>query len=115
MRLFSLVVGGMATFGLMAGATVGPGQDADQALYSQQCAMCHGSGGAGDGPAAAAFNPKPSSFTDAEFQESRTDEQLTAGISDGKGTMPGYKDRLSAEQIKSLVSYIRKLGKPEAR
>jgi len=40
-----------------------------------------------------------------------SDKELTATISDGKGAMPSYKDRLSGAQIKDLVSYIRELGK----
>src|SRR5690606_28947848 len=35
------------------------------ALYAQQCAVCHGPTGHGDGPAAAGLDPPPIAFTDA--------------------------------------------------
>lgn len=78
------------------------------------CASCHGAKGMGDGPAAAALNPKPASFADSTFQASRTDEQLTAVITDGKPPMmPAFGKQLSAEQVAALVAYIRELGKTE--
>ncbi len=33
-----------------------------KALFVGNCAPCHGTSGAGDGPAAAALNPKPADF-----------------------------------------------------
>lgn len=81
-----------------------------EAIFAQQCAMCHGASGAADGPAAAALDPKPASFADSAFQESRTDEQLAEAISSGKGAMPGFGETLTPEKVAALVSYIRKLG-----
>jgi mono/diheme cytochrome c family protein len=78
--------------------------------YAGTCAMCHGKAGAGDGAAAAAFNPKPTDFTTTEFQKGRTDEQIAAAIKDGKGAMAGFKSQLTAAQIKDLVAYLRSLG-----
>jgi len=40
-----------------------------------------------------------------------TDAELTAAITNGKGSMPAYKDKLSADQIKGTVDYIRELAK----
>jgi len=88
-----------------------PRAQADAATtYAGKCAMCHGKVGAGDGAAAAAFNPKPTDFTTAEFQKGRTDEQIAAAIKDGTGAMAGFKGQLSAAQIKDLVAYLRSLG-----
>lgn len=79
------------------------------ALYAQQCATCHGKEGKGDGAAAAALDPKPRDFSDAEWQKSKTDEQLTEGITNGVGTlMPPYK-QFSEQQVKALVTFIRTL------
>lgn len=85
-------------------------QDPDgAALYAQQCATCHGKEGKGDGAAAAALDPKPRDFSVKEWQESKTDEQITASITDGVGKlMPGYK-QLKPEQVKALVAFIRTL------
>jgi high-affinity iron transporter len=39
-----------------------PSLEHGRALYRQNCASCHGSRGAGDGPAGAALDPKPANF-----------------------------------------------------
>ena len=36
-------------------------------LYTKNCAGCHGPAGKGDGPAAAALNPKPTDFTNKAY------------------------------------------------
>lgn len=82
-----------------------------KAVFTKLCAACHGPAGAGDGPAAAALKPRPASFTDAQFQASRTDAQLTASITGGKPPMPPFGKQLTAEQIRALVAYVRALGK----
>ena len=83
-----------------------------KALYTRLCTACHGSTGAGDGPAAAALTPRPASFTDSVFQSKRTDQQLTTAITDGKPPMmPGFGKQLSTPEIRSLVEYVRRLGK----
>jgi mono/diheme cytochrome c family protein len=85
-------------------------QDDPAETFAGKCAMCHGKGGAGDGAAAAALNPKPTDFTSAEYQESRTDEQIAEAIRAGQGAMPSYSKQLSKEAIDRLVAYIRALG-----
>jgi cytochrome c553 len=78
--------------------------------WVNNCQACHGAQGAGDGPAAIAFNPKPANFTDAGFQASRSDDELIASITEGKGGMPSFSSQLTAAQIGALVRYIRTLG-----
>jgi mono/diheme cytochrome c family protein len=85
-------------------------QDDAAAEFAGKCAMCHGKAGAGDGAASAAMNPKPPDFTAAEYQESRSDEEIAEAIKTGKGMMPAYGEKLSAEAIDGLVAYIRTLG-----
>lgn len=84
-----------------------PQGDEAAKVYAAKCAPCHGTTGAGNGPAAAAFNPKPTDFTSAEFRENQTDEQVAAAIKDGKGAMPSFGKELSADAIKALVAYLR--------
>jgi len=106
---------GIALVILVAGALAlphGSNRRSDDAakIYAGKCAACHGPAGAGNGAAAAAFNPKPTDFTSAEFQKAATDEQLATAIKDGKGEMPAFGKELSAADIKALVVYIRSLG-----
>ena len=43
--------------------------------------------------------------------QKQTDAELTEIISAGKGAMPSYKGKLTDDQIKQLVGYIRDLAK----
>lgn len=107
LALFSIVLA-LVAFTWPDGA-VRPAAD-DKATYDAQCAMCHGEAGKGDGMAAAALNPSPPDFTTAEFQSGRTDDELRAAIESGKGAMPGYAGKLDADQLTSMVAYIRSLA-----
>jgi mono/diheme cytochrome c family protein len=85
----------------------GPAPDAGGDLFKQKCAMCHGA----DGKGYAAL--KTPDFTDPKVQASLTDEEITKTIKNGKaGTaMRPFKDSLSDDQVKSLVTYLRSLKK----
>ncbi|MFL6216234.1 MAG: c-type cytochrome [Blastocatellia bacterium] len=77
------------------------------AIYNSiGCAVCHGADGKGN----ATMKDIPN-FTDAAWQKKTPDAEMTAIIQNGKPPMPPYKSRLSDEQIKSLISYIRSLAK----
>src|SRR3546814_6216377 len=41
-------------------------------LYAENCAMCHGATGAGNGPGAAGLDPPPIAFTDAARARERS-------------------------------------------
>ena len=84
------------------------------AVYAERCAPCHGDAGAGDGPAAAALEPRPRNFRDASFWANRTDDQLRQVVRDGKpGTMMSpFKDALSQPEIDAVVVYVRGFAPP---
>jgi mono/diheme cytochrome c family protein len=83
-------------------------------IFAENCVSCHGKGGKGDGPAAAALNPKPPDLTDAELMGSMSDAQLLKVLSDGKGFMPGYASMLSTEELQALTAYVRSLSAKDA-
>ncbi|ACM33601.1 MULTISPECIES: cytochrome c/FTR1 family iron permease [Diaphorobacter] len=62
------------------------------ALFQAQCASCHGTAGAGDGPLAAKMEPPPIAFTDRERARSRSLMALYQVVSQGvAGTaMPSF-------------------------
>jgi len=77
-------------------------------LAMNNCAPCHGSEFRGNGPAAAALNPKPADWTSKRIQE------MPAGaifwkISQGRGSMPAWK-HLPEKDRWALVTYIKSLG-----
>ncbi len=75
------------------------------AVYTAQCAKCHGA----DGKGIASLGEMPN-FTDGAWQSSRTDKQISDGISNGAGVMPGFKESLSAAEISALVKHVRAFG-----
>ena len=80
-----------------------------QKLYAQFCANCHGKNGQGDGPAAAALNPKPANLVARAGHH--TDGDFAWKIANGRGAMPGFKDQLAENQIWDLTHYIQNLKK----
>lgn len=83
---------------------------AGKKLYQQQCVVCHGDSGKGDGVAGLALNPKPASFKSEEVQN-ETDGAIFWKITTGRPPMAAYKDLLTEEQRWQLVNYIRTLSK----
>lgn len=77
-------------------------------LFKARCAACHGADGKGETAVGKSMHLR--SLASPEVQK-QSDKELTAMISDGKGAMPAYKDKLSGAQIKDLVGFIRELGK----
>lgn len=76
-------------------------------LFRENCVICHGKAGKGDGEAAAAMKPRPRSLTDKNVQ-AQTDGELFWKISEGREAMPGWKS-ISEKERWSLVHYIRAL------
>lgn len=72
------------------------------------CVSCHGPGGKGDGPAAAALPPpKPANWTSAAVQK-ESDGEIFWKMSNGRGAMPPWK-HLPEQERWELVNYIRTL------
>ena len=81
--------------------------------FENTCAACHGPGGKGDGPAAAALDPKPKNLTDAELLSTQTDDFIYKVISEG-GAAVGLSPMmapwgwvLSEQDIWNVVAFIR--------
>ncbi len=80
------------------------------ALYAARCASCHGADGRGDGPAAAALDPKPSNFRDAARQGRRSVYSLYSTITLGvDGTSMAAHADLSDEQRWALAFQVSNL------
>lgn len=99
-----LFAGGALVFLL----SIGTRADDSASIYSAKCAMCHAADGSGNTPAGKAT--KARDFASPEVQ-SQTDAQLSEIITNGKDKMPAYKGKLTADQIKGLIAYIRELAK----
>jgi len=77
-----------------------------QELFQQNCTMCHGLGGRGDGPLARTLNPRPADLRVHVSQH--TEGQLWLWISDGvPGTaMPSFKATISDEDRWNIINYL---------
>lgn len=78
-------------------------------LYKAKCAVCHADDGSGSGKMGQQLGAKDLRSADVQKQ---TDAQLNDSIANGVGKkMPAYKGKLTDDQIKGLVGYIRELAK----
>ena len=93
-----------------------PKAEADQ-IFTQRCSVCHGMSGTGDGPGAAALNPKPRNYNDAAWQKSIDDAYLAKVIVEG-GTAVGKSPLMVANAdlkekpavVAALVAKVRSFG-----
>jgi mono/diheme cytochrome c family protein len=104
---------------LLAAGTVhaDPGTTGDPAagrqVFEQNCVICHGTSGKGDGPGAAALNPKPANFNDHERFSKLDEATRLKAVSEGGAAvgaspfMPPFKEVLTEEQIHDVLAYIR--------
>ena len=90
---------------------------ADAQLYADRCSGCHGDGGGGDGPAAAALIPKPRNFHDAAFWHDRSLDQVKTVVTKGKpGTMmPGFEGVLTEAEIDAVARFVRRFDPGAAK
>lgn len=79
-----------------------------KSIYATRCVVCHGATGKGDGPAGKALNPPAGDHT-SEAVQAQTDGEIFWKISEGRGSMVGWKLILSEQDRWDLVNYIRTL------
>jgi mono/diheme cytochrome c family protein len=77
-------------------------------LFKAKCAACHGADGSAN--TAVGKSMKIRDFHSPDVQK-QTDAQLTDIITTGKGAMPAYKGKLTDDQVKQLVGFIRDVTK----
>ena len=78
------------------------------ALYAKNCSSCHGESGRGDGPSGLFLKRKPADLR-SDGVRKMSDDEIFDRITEGKPPMPGFGRRLSAEDRRALVRYVREL------
>lgn len=90
-------------------ALVAKGKD----LFAAQCVACHGVDGHGNGPGAAALNPKPRNFHDGHWRFGGSPSKIFITLTKGSpGTAMGSFDTLSIEERYALAHYVRSIAEP---
>ena len=80
--------------------------------FGTVCATCHGASGQGDGPAGAALDPPPASFTDPAFWEGRDRDRIITVIRDGAAAVGGsalmapWGALYTEEQLEQMADYV---------
>lgn len=102
--LFLLVF--MASFAVTANSSVE--RPAPQ-LYRRYCVSCHGSDGRAQN-SKGKFN-HARDFTDAKWQDDVTNERIFNSIMNGRsvrGNMPPFSNKMSQQEVESLVNFVRR-------
>ncbi|MDQ3225557.1 MAG: CopD family protein, partial [Chloroflexota bacterium] len=79
-------------------------------LFAQNCVLCHGAGGRGDGPGAASLSRPPADLTSGHALP-HSDDDYAYWIENGiDGTeMPGFGEELDSGQVRDVIAYVRGL------
>ena len=105
------LLGGLSLAALLLAtglAGCGPEDDSPRGVYRNQCARCHGLDGGGN---PRAVDTKPGlNLKESELVRSLDREAIRRHIVDGKGTMPAYGEKLTAEEIDAMVELSIELG-----
>ena len=76
-----------------------------QGVYAKQCAVCHGSDGAGNGPSASILAPPPTNFHDVRPTTAYAEAAIVHGV---RGSaMPRWGGKLTPDEQKLLARYVR--------
>jgi cytochrome c6 len=82
-------------------ALAGSALAADAAgVYAAKCKSCHGPDGKGNAVGKKMGAPDLTALKAGEAE-------IAGAISNGKGKMPGYKGKISDEEIQSLAKYVK--------
>jgi cytochrome c6 len=104
-----LTVGVLAAgFGRVATATAAAADDAGKTTFEANCSICHGEDGSGDTPIGMSLQ-----IPDLRSDEVQklSDAELIGIVTNGKDPMPSFKDKLTADEIKGVVAYVRTFAK----
>jgi mono/diheme cytochrome c family protein len=87
------------SFNIQSYPALPPSAALGQALYETHCASCHGADGRGAVPGAR-------NFSDLDYMRGETPASFYAAVTEGRGEMPAYRDRLSSDERWNVVFYV---------
>ena len=82
-----------------------------KSLFNEKCARCHGADGRGETVVGQMLSVPD--FTNEDWwKKDARDGRFIESITEGKNEMPAFGKKLSRQEIRSLVAYVRRFGKP---
>ena len=94
---------------LLGSAVCTSADEAGKKVYQRDCQACHGPDGTGNAQLAKALQVSIPPVTGAALQQKDNAEILHI-IAEGKGKMPGFAKKLSAEEQGQVLEYMKTLG-----
>lgn len=91
---------------------------AGESSYNMYCTTCHGPGGNGEGPLAAALVPKPAKHNDGNYMNTLTNEHIIKVVTEGgpaagkSPLMAPWGGVLNPAQVKDVLAFVRGLAVP---
>ena len=84
-----------------------------QDIWDKRCVFCHGADGQSQTKKGRQYQAP--NFIKAKWQKHTTDQEIVEAITDGvpKSKMPAFRDKLSAEEIQSMVPFLRAFASKE--
>jgi cytochrome c6 len=110
MRHISRLVAASISIGFITLTLAGSvrAQNDAEKIFETNCVLCHAPDGSGSSPSGKALKAQD---LRSELIQKKTDDELVAAITNGKGKMPAFGKKLKPDQITQLVAYIRALPK----
>lgn len=106
------VISGITCIGILVAlsSAVDPSNDPSAKLYQKHCVQCHGKDGRGVASMAKILKVEPRllDLSREEVQKGKEGDLLKS-ISEGKNKQPGFKAKLSEQDRKAILRYIRNL------
>lgn len=99
---------------LLGGTAKADDLAAGKQIYAQQCVVCHGLKGKGNGPSGKGLNPPPNDFSTAapdDAQWFKATKLGTKAIGKSNG-MEAYGAKLTDEQIRDVIAYVKTFKQP---
>lgn len=100
----------LLTFCLLIGSALAGEFEEGKKIFDNNCQICHGKDGSGNGPASAALSPKPADFRSPAFWKHTTRQQMIHTIKNGKRMMPAWP--FSQKEVNAVLDYISHAFKP---
>jgi mono/diheme cytochrome c family protein len=80
-------------------------------LFEQHCQQCHGYWGEGNGVVGLSLDKRPANLL--RIAGKKAEGEFAWKIAEGRGDMPGFRNKLSDEDIWNIVNFVQSLENEE--